>query len=165
MYEREVSNGYKVEWNPSNEQLAAQAMGEVNGTGVTAVDLPEQANVPVEAAVARNVRERYQELCAHSLSVSFEDGEVASGGTDTETVTVELRDADENLVAGANTAVLDVDGYKYDVPLTDGRGTYALTTSKDPGSNVAVQAVEVPTIDTSDDLRVEPGRESAVNVA
>ena len=164
MYERQSKTGQTVVWNPGETQKAKQAMGDANGTNVTATDLPEQANVPVEAEVARKVRERYTTLITRTLSISFEDGEVASGGTDTETVTVELRDADGNPVSGANTAVLDVDGYKYDVALADGRGTHALTTSRDAGSNISVHAVEVPTIDTSGDLRVEPSRERAVNV-
>jgi len=165
MYERESVSGHTVEWNPRNESVAIQAMKDVDGTGVPSKHtIPNDANVVVENAVAQRVKERYQKLCMRSLSVSFKDGEVAGGGTDTETVTVELRDGDGNLVSGTNTAVLDVDGYKYAVELTDGRGTHDITTSKDAGSNLAVQAIEVTSVDTSNDMSVEPSQERAVNV-
>lgn len=65
MYKRQSNSGHTVEWNPEDTDLAAEAMANVTGTGVStkaeaksnaAVDLGEKGNV------ARDVREEYARL-------------------------------------------------------------------------------------------------------
>ncbi|OIB56595.1 hypothetical protein [Natrialba sp. SSL1] len=63
MYDRESNAGQKVEWNPSDGDIALQAMHLTPETGVPEhFELPEDANVPVETDVARRVRECYHWL-------------------------------------------------------------------------------------------------------
>ena len=63
MYVRESHTGRNVRWQPENERLSEQAMELTPDTGVPEhVKLPDEANVPVEADVARGVRRAYQWL-------------------------------------------------------------------------------------------------------
>ena len=61
MYEKESNSGHKVVWKPDNEEAAKQAM-EDEGLVPDNVELPEDANVPLDPGEARRVRERYAEL-------------------------------------------------------------------------------------------------------
>lgn len=66
MYYR-IKNGYRVDWQPEDEELAVQAMEDVKGPdpqkGVPEhVKLPEEAAVELPDAAAKNVRTRYEEL-------------------------------------------------------------------------------------------------------
>jgi hypothetical protein len=163
MYERE-QNGYTVEWEPSNQTRAEQAMEDVSGTGVPDTHtLPDEANVPLESSVARDVSARYRELCHHTFTLTLDDGEVAANGGGSEPVTVELYN-DGSLVTGSHTAVVDVDGHKHEVELVDGRGTLDVTTDKGAGGTVSVKAVNVVEITGDGDLTFEQSREKAINV-
>lgn len=62
MYERSTASGHLVTWTESG-QLAELAMELVPDTGVPAhVSLPDDANVPVEADVAAQVRDVHRML-------------------------------------------------------------------------------------------------------
>ena len=69
MYQKRSNSGHTVEWNPEDEDAARKAMDEVDGTGVSADALPDEAAVDLAELhddggqeVARKVQERYQEL-------------------------------------------------------------------------------------------------------
>lgn len=62
MYERN-QDGIIVEWAPDDEELALQAMEDVDGTGVSDEStLPNDANVPVDIKTAKEIKARYREL-------------------------------------------------------------------------------------------------------
>jgi len=63
MYVRESHTGRNVRWQPGDERLAVRAMELTPDTGVPEhFNLPDEANVPVEADVARNVKRTFRWL-------------------------------------------------------------------------------------------------------
>jgi len=65
MYNRETNSGHTVEWEPEDSGLAARALAEVPGTGVsTATEAADAARVDLgnDSETARQVREQYQDL-------------------------------------------------------------------------------------------------------
>ena len=63
MYERTTHNGHTVVWTPDNDGLATKAMELTPETGVPEhFVLPDEANVPVETDVARNVKRTFRWL-------------------------------------------------------------------------------------------------------
>ena len=144
MYERETNSAHNVEWNPDDAALAEQAMNDVDGTGVPGThNLPDEANVPVEAEVAQSVRERYNDLLADRLELALGDGEVTGDGIDAESVTVTVRDVNGNVSAGGFVVLVSVNGTERRVSVEDGAGTFEVTTSADAGSTVTVEATGV----------------------
>ena len=96
MYEKTSNSGHKVVWNPENDDLAVRAMELTPDTGVpTHVNLPDEANVPVEADVARNVKRTYRWL----EYVAEHDGEESALDYDDRE---ELRERYEELVEEDN---------------------------------------------------------------
>lgn len=91
----------------------------------------------------RVLRGRYRELF-----VSLDDGQVTTGGTDTETVTVEVVDGVQ-LARGDDPDRLDidatltcrVDGVEQSIEMTGGKATLDITTSKPAGATISVEAV------------------------
>lgn len=65
MYERTSNSGHAVEWNPEDSDLAAEALANVEGTGV-ATKTEAKANAKVDlgeaSETARAVRDEYQRL-------------------------------------------------------------------------------------------------------
>lgn len=62
MWERNSSSGHTVEWNPPDTDTAAEAMANVQGTGVsTATEAKSNATVSLgeDTATARAVQEEY----------------------------------------------------------------------------------------------------------
>lgn len=149
-YERN-DNGYTVTWSPPNETAAEEAVEEVVG----------ELGKSVSQSQADEIQELYNDIMTSVLSISLDDGDVVGDGEDTEAVTISLEDTNGNPVEGDYTVVLDVDDYKYDVSITDGSGVHELTTGKDAGSNVSVQALDVVEFE---DETAEDSREKAVNV-
>jgi hypothetical protein len=74
MYERETNSGHTVKWNPEHSDLAAQAMADVAGSGVsTATEARQKAKVDFgedAGGLAQQVTERYQELVNQQKSTS-----------------------------------------------------------------------------------------------
>lgn len=148
MYEIESKHGPNRKWSPADEELAATAMENVKGTGVSGTfTLPDDANVPVEAAVATSVREEYKRLNADQLQIRLDDGEVVGDGEDEERVVVELLDVNGNPADVSFPVELTVGGYSKTVPVVRGTGEYMVTTTKDAGSTIDVQAVGVDGVD------------------
>lgn len=158
----EQHTGGKVEWQPKNADSAAQALANVDGTGVaTAAEAKDRAPVDVgdDFETAERVRKEYRRLTARELRAALDDGEVTTGGSDAEPVTVTVVDGNGNTVAKDFTAIVETDGAANSVSITDGTGTLDVTTSKDAGSSVTVQAVELENVD-----EVEPSRKWNIDV-
>lgn len=67
MYARKSNSGHEIEWDPEDEDAAAQAMVDIDGTGVSVVSEARSgraADLGDDEAVARQVRERYREIVA-----------------------------------------------------------------------------------------------------
>jgi hypothetical protein len=62
MYERKTNSGHIVSWSPDDEDLAAQAVVEVEGTGINDTAKAKETYAEVDSDVAENIRERYREL-------------------------------------------------------------------------------------------------------
>lgn len=65
MYERKSNSEHTVQWKPDDEDAAAQAIADTDGTGVNLpAEAIENANVDLldKVDVARSVRERYAEI-------------------------------------------------------------------------------------------------------
>ena len=60
MYFRKSRTGHRIDWNPSDQEAAEQAMEET--PGVPDVELPEQAPIELPRETARAVREKYREI-------------------------------------------------------------------------------------------------------
>lgn len=153
MIERESKSGHKVAWNPENESVAAEVL---KNNGVSKGD-------KVDEQTYRSIKSEYANFLTYSLSLNLDDGDIQGGGSGEEKIAVELRDHAGDLVSGEHTAVVEVDGYAYDVSLTDGEGTHSLTTAEPAGSNVEVEAVDVLELGEADET-VEPSRTKVVNV-
>jgi hypothetical protein len=67
MYRRNSNSGHEIEWDPEDEDAAAQAMVDTDGTGVSVVSEARSgraADLGDDEATARQVRERYQAIVA-----------------------------------------------------------------------------------------------------
>jgi hypothetical protein len=64
MYERQCNSGQIVEWNPEDSDLAAEAMANVEGTGVSRpTEAHENAPVSFESdEIPAKAREEYSRL-------------------------------------------------------------------------------------------------------
>jgi hypothetical protein len=159
MYQYTTTTGHTVEWIPADTVLAAQAMEDVNGTGVpNTYTLPDEANVPIDNDVAQKVRARYRELTAWKLSIALDDGDVQAGGADSEPVTVTVLDENGERVSGEHRVYLLVDGDSKPVDTVDGEGVYNVTSTKPAGSTVTVQA------DGSEDHHATASAEEKISV-
>ncbi|MFT4921726.1 MAG: hypothetical protein ACI8XM_000932 [Haloarculaceae archaeon] len=144
MYERKTADEHVVEWNPENDSLAKIAINDVDGTEVPGTyTLPDDASVPVDEPTAKKVRRRYYELINNSLQITLSDGEVTGDGVDEELVTIEVLDADGNRTHVSPTVIFEIDGETQEVETDNGVGEAAVTTTKDSGSTVSVQATAI----------------------
>lgn len=151
---------HRVNWNPDNDSIAYQAIVESQHTDISSVsEAKEVCPIEVTYEESQDINQLYRELNQHTLHISLQDGNVVGDGSDSEDVTVKLKQG-ESLVTGQHTVELVVDGFNYDVDTTDGVGTHSVTTSKQTGSNVSVQAVDVVELDS-----VTQSREKAINVS
>lgn len=67
MYERKSNSGHEIEWDPDDEDAAARAMVDTDGTGVSVVSEARSgraADLGDDEATARQIRERYREIVA-----------------------------------------------------------------------------------------------------
>jgi hypothetical protein len=123
--------------------------------------------VTEEVETGAQTAEVYGHLPYRVAHLSSEDGQLVNDGTDTETVTVELRDgleiargtdpANAALVAESRTVVVEIDGAEQSVDVTDGSGTVDLSTQKSAGSTITVEAVwlsDGPALNT-DSIEIE----------
>lgn len=87
-----------------------------------------------------------------ALYIQVDDGEVTTGGDDTETVSVRLVDGlevargtdrgDATVLAENGAVTLSVDGAAVDVDLTDGVGSTSISTNKSAGTTIDVEATD-----------------------
>lgn len=154
-----IKDGYRIDWEPQDESMGYKAVVMADVTDVTTVSEAKQ-KCPIELTTGEHheIQNIYKKLTNITLHIRLDDGEISSQDSDSETVTVEVKQGGK-LVTGEYTAELIVDGYNYDVNVTNGIGTHSVTTSKQTGSNVSVQAVDVVGLDS-----VTPSREQAINV-
>jgi len=151
---------YRVEWNPDNESIGYESIVRTEHTDISSIDeAKEKCPIEVTHEESQDINRLYRELNKHTLHISLQDGNVVGDGSDSEDVTVKLKQ-EGSLVTEQHTVELVVDGINYDVDTTDGVGTHSVTTSKQTGSNVSVQAVDVVELDS-----VTQSREKAINVS
>ncbi|NEU57111.1 hypothetical protein [Halorussus sp. MSC15.2] len=64
MYKRKSNSGHEIEWEPEDDAIAAQALAEVEETGVVAKSQAEEDAVDIgdDHELAQQVQERYQQL-------------------------------------------------------------------------------------------------------
>jgi len=151
---------HQVDWNPDNDSVAYQAIVDSQHTDISSIsEAKEVCPIEVTYEESQDINQLYHELNQHTLHISLQDGNVVGDGSDSEDVTVRLKQGG-SLVTEQHTVELVVDGFNYDVDTTDGVGTHSVTTSKQTGSNVSVQAVDVVELDS-----VTQSREKAINVS
>ena len=155
---------HRVDWNPENDSIAYQTIVKSQHTDISSIsEAKDKCPIEVTNEEAQDINELYRELNPeiheYTLHISLEDGDVIAGGSNSEEVTVRLEDGG-SLATGQHTVELVVDGFNYDVDTIDGTGTHSVTTSKQAGSNVSVQAVDVVELDS-----VTQSREQAINVS
>ncbi|UBF22186.1 hypothetical protein HRTV-2_gp38 [Halorubrum virus HRTV-2] len=144
MYYRVSNSGNRVEWNPTNESAASQALIETSGTGVsTADDVSAKSPVELDKETARQVNERYKTLTLKKLVVQPEDGQIEANGAGSETLAIEVVNGDDERVTENYTANLAIDNTLTEVSVIDGVGTTDITTDKTAGAQVNVQAVDL----------------------
>lgn len=85
----------------------------------------------------------------HQLRLATDDGQLTSGGTDTETITVEVVDGLQRARGDTPADVLpydgdvtiEIDGAETTKTVTDGSVSFDISTSKPAGASIAVRAV------------------------
>ncbi|WP_135851308.1 hypothetical protein [Halorussus salinus] len=62
MYKRKSNSGHEIEWEPENEEAAAKALAEVEGTGVASEPEAKERTPDLgdDHELAQRVQERYQ---------------------------------------------------------------------------------------------------------
>jgi len=93
------------------------------------------------------------DISYRQFRISVSDGEISNDGKNTETVTVEVVDglevargtdtADATVLDVNDDAILAVDGSEQTVTISAGTGSVDLTTTKEAGSTIKIEAVEL----------------------
>lgn len=72
MYKRQSNSGHEIKWEPEHEDCAAQALAEVEGTGVVTKSQTKDdpADLGNDHELAQQVKERYQTLVEQKESTN-----------------------------------------------------------------------------------------------